>query len=78
MLLWNVTNNQLGYNSSNTNEPSLIEANMNFGGYDIPQIANGPLFGDYTKQMIKEVLSNKKNKYYRRYCFHRLCLHKLF
>lgn len=41
--------------------PMLIEANMTFGGVDIPQIANGPLYGDLTKDVIKEVFSNKRN-----------------
>lgn len=41
--------------------PLLIEANMNFGGCDIPQIANGPMFGDYTERMIREVFSKKSN-----------------
>ena len=39
----------------------LIEANMTFGGCDIPQIANGPLYGDLTNDVIKEVFSIKKN-----------------
>lgn len=42
-------------------DPLIIESNMNFGGCDIPQIANGPLFGDYTETMIKEVFSNRNN-----------------
>lgn len=41
--------------------PMLIEANMTFGGVDIPQIANGPLFGDLTNEVIKEIFSDKKN-----------------
>lgn len=41
--------------------PMLIEANMTYGGADIPQIANGPMFGDLTSSVIKEVFSNKKN-----------------
>ena len=40
----------------------VIESNMNFGGCDIPQIANGPLFGDYTQKMIQEVFSRKQNR----------------
>ena len=47
---------------SNLLEPVLIEANMTFGGCDIPQISNGPLFGDYTNEMLREVFSNRKNK----------------
>ena len=47
---------------SQDEEPLLVEANMTFGGCDIPQISNGPLFGDYTETMIKEVFSIKKNR----------------
>ena len=41
--------------------PMLIEANMTFGGVNIPQIANGPLYGSLTKDVIKEVFSDKRN-----------------
>lgn len=40
--------------------PMLIEANLGFGGLNVSQLANGPLFGDYTKDVIKEVLANEK------------------
>lgn len=42
-------------------KPMLIEANMTFGGVNIPQIANGPLYGEMTKDVIKEVFSDMKN-----------------
>lgn len=41
--------------------PMLIESNMTYGGCNIPQIANGPLFGDYTQEVIKEVFSHRRN-----------------
>ena len=42
--------------------PVLIEANMSYGGIDFHQMANGPLFGDMTKEIINEVFSNKTNR----------------
>lgn len=42
--------------------PVLIEINLPYSGIDLLQIANGPLFGDKTEQIIGEVMSDKKNK----------------
>lgn len=38
-------------------EPILIEVNMCYGGIFFHQIANGPVFGVLTKQIVKEVLN---------------------
>lgn len=40
--------------------PTLIEANLYDAGMDIPQLNNGPLFGDYTEELLSEVYSVKK------------------
>lgn len=45
-------------------EPLLIEVNLCYGGADIHQMANGPLYGEYTEQIIRQALNTKK---YRRY-----------
>ena len=45
-------------------EPVLIEVNLSYGGADIHQIANGPLFGEKTEQVIRHALNTKT---YRRY-----------
>ncbi|MBR3412762.1 MAG: hypothetical protein IKG81_08735 [Bacteroidales bacterium] len=45
-------------------EPLLIEVNLCYGDVDIHQMANGPLYGEYTEQIIRQVLNVKK---YRRY-----------
>lgn len=37
--------------------PILIEANLHFGEIDFHQLNNGPLFGDDTKEILKEVFS---------------------
>lgn len=37
--------------------PMLIEANLHFGEIDFHQLNNGPLFGDDTKEILKEVFS---------------------
>lgn len=42
--------------------PVFIEANMSWGELDFHQMANGPLFGDMTKEIINEVFSNKTNR----------------
>lgn len=44
--------------------PVLIEVNLSYGGADIHQIANGPLFGEMTERVIDQALNTKK---YRRY-----------
>ena len=40
--------------------PVLIEINLPYSGIDLLQIANGPLSGDKTEQIIGEVMSDKK------------------
>ncbi len=40
--------------------PILIEANLCYGGADVHQIANGPLFGDKTEEILNSVFSEKK------------------
>lgn len=42
--------------------PVLIEINLPYSGIDGIQIPNGPLFGDQTEEIIKEVLSIRKNR----------------
>ena len=42
-------------------KPLLIEVNATDGGISFHQMCNGPLFGDLTKEVIKEVF-NKRNK----------------
>ncbi len=37
--------------------PVLIEANLSFGELDFHQMCNGPLFGDKTEEILKEVFS---------------------
>ena len=40
-------------------EPILIEVNLAYGGLFFHQIANGPVFGNITKDIIDEVISAK-------------------
>ena len=40
-------------------EPILIEVNLANGGLFFHQIANGPVFGDMTKEVIDEVIKMK-------------------
>ena len=44
-------------------EPTIIEVNLCYGGADIHQIANGPLFGDKTEDVLNCVF--RKQKKYR-------------
>lgn len=44
-------------------EPTLIEVNLCYGGTDIHQIANGPLYGDKTEAILDQVF--RKAKKYR-------------
>lgn len=39
-------------------EPVLIEANFSDGGLDFHQLNNGPIFGEDTEQILKEVFNN--------------------
>lgn len=41
-------------------EPILIEANMGHGDLDLHQMCNGPLFGDDTEKIFKEIKQNSK------------------
>ena len=42
-------------------EPILIEVNLTYGGLDIHQLCNGPIFGDMTEEILSTVyLSGKK------------------
>lgn len=41
-------------------DPVLIEANINYGGVEIQQLNNGPIFGDETKKILEEVFKTKK------------------
>lgn len=43
-------------------EPTIIEVNLCYGGTDIHQIANGPLFGDKTEEVLDNVF-RKQRKY---------------
>lgn len=43
-------------------EPMLIEVNLCYGGTDIHQIANGPLFGDKTEEVL-DCVFRKQKKY---------------
>ena len=42
--------------------PVLIEVNLCYGGTDIHQIANGPLYGDKTEEILDQVF-RKRSKY---------------
>ena len=39
-------------------EPILIEMGTSFGGLNFHQICNGPVFGDMTEDVLKEVFEN--------------------
>ena len=41
-------------------EPVLIEMNINYGELDFHQLCNGPIFGDQTKEIVKEVIEHSK------------------
>lgn len=43
-------------------DPVLIEANINYGGIEIQQLNNGPLFGNETKEILEEVFKTKRNR----------------
>ena len=44
-------------------EPILIEVNATRGGISFHQMCNGPLFGNLTNEVIKDVFSKKWNKF---------------
>lgn len=39
-------------------QPLIVEFNLTRGGIDVHQLCNGPLFGDMTQDVLKEVFSN--------------------
>lgn len=41
-------------------EPILIEVNLTFGGIDIHQLCNGPIFGNRTEEMLSMIYHSKK------------------
>lgn len=51
MISWDIAIDESG-------EPLLVEANLCGGGLDAHQICNGPLFGDLTEEVLKEVFAN--------------------
>lgn len=53
LISWDFSINEYG-------EPVLIEANFRYGGVTIHQLNNGPIFGDDTEKVLKEVFSNPK------------------
>ena len=56
LISWDIAINQ-------KNEPVIIEANLNMGNVDIVQPVWGPIFGEYTDKVLKEVfLKNKEYK----------------
>ena len=42
------------------NEPVLIEANLYVGELEFHQLNNGPIFGDETEEILKEIIENPK------------------
>lgn len=48
-------------------EPVLIEVNLCYGGADIHQIANGPLFGEKTQAVLDQAIrSSRRNRFFNR------------
>lgn len=52
LISWDICINEEG-------EPILIEANLCYGGINVHQISNGPVFGDDTEKILEEVFSKK-------------------
>ena len=52
MISWDFSVNPEG-------EPVLVEANLHYGGIEIHQLNNGPLFGEDTEKILKEVFGKK-------------------
>ena len=44
------------------NEPLIIEANLTMSGLDVIETINGPLFGEYTDNVLDEIFKHPKNK----------------
>ena len=51
MISWDVTIGEDG-------RPILIEFNIAFGGLDVHQLPNGPIFGDLTHEVLDDVFQN--------------------
>lgn len=47
---------------NSNNEPVIIEANLTMSGMDVIETICGPLFGEYTDQVLEEVFLKKHNK----------------
>ena len=41
-------------------EPILIEMNSAYGGPELHQFSNGPIFGEDTEEILEEVFGNNK------------------
>lgn len=59
LISWDIAINEEG-------EPVLIEVNLNYSGIGLLQIANGPLFGDLTKDVLKDIFSNPRLRRFNR------------
>ena len=46
--------------------PVLIEVNLTYGGVEILQAANGPLFGDQTKEVVDAAFRRKRYRWFMR------------
>ncbi len=51
LISWDIAIDQSGH-------PSLIECNLTYGELDFHQYCNGPIFGDLTDDVLKEVFAN--------------------
>ena len=51
LISWDIAIDESGY-------PLLIECNLTYGQLDFHQYCNGPIFGDLTEDVIKEVFAN--------------------
>ena len=54
LVSWDFSINEAG-------EPILVEPNLCYGGIDVHQMCNGPVFGEDTKKILDEVFQNRKN-----------------
>ncbi len=55
LIAWDLAVNEKG-------QPVLIEINLPYSGIDGIQIPNGPLFGDQTEKIVREVMSDQRNR----------------
>ena len=51
LVSWDLTIDEAG-------KPLLIECNVTFGGVSFHQLCNGPLYGDLTEEVLKDVFNN--------------------